>query len=280
MRGCRRSARLTASPGSLLIVAESGVPTALVEEFDSTAFQEFGIPATTDLRLVPGYSELCEPFPRQSAGGSLPPGAFWPALTVARSEIRTVNERTGDREISRSALPTIRSYEDSAAGDSPDAGRAPGRSTWPPDGRIRTRPASPWLPRRTGESTSMRGVSRERRAWKIDWCSVLDVHGRRPSPKQKEHHEARFTRRTLAGDAQTVPRAAAKKGDIDLLLGDSITQGWNAARQEGRGTHQVWSGTMIESRGQFGSAEHRTQHVLQRIENGEIDGRRPLSPCS
>ncbi len=61
----------------------------------------------------------------------------------------------------------------------------------------------------------------------------------------------------------------AKKGDVDLLfLGDSITQGWN--------NNEVWK-RHYEPRkaANFGIGGDRTQHVLWRIENGELEGISP-----
>lgn len=61
----------------------------------------------------------------------------------------------------------------------------------------------------------------------------------------------------------------AKKGNVDLLfLGDSITQGWN--------DNDVWK-RFYEPRqaANFGIGGDRTQHVLWRIENGELDGISP-----
>ncbi len=61
----------------------------------------------------------------------------------------------------------------------------------------------------------------------------------------------------------------AKKKDVDLLfLGDSITQGWgeNATWKRYYGPRQTAN---------FGISGDRTQHVLWRIENGEIEGINP-----
>jgi lysophospholipase L1-like esterase len=58
----------------------------------------------------------------------------------------------------------------------------------------------------------------------------------------------------------------AKKGHIDLLfLGDSITQGWreNSVWQRFYGSRHAEN---------FGIGGDRTQHVLWRIQNGELDG--------
>jgi beta-glucosidase len=58
----------------------------------------------------------------------------------------------------------------------------------------------------------------------------------------------------------------AKKGGVDLLfLGDSITQGWN--------NNDVWK-RYYEPRkaANFGIGGDRTEHVLWRIQNGELEG--------
>ena len=61
----------------------------------------------------------------------------------------------------------------------------------------------------------------------------------------------------------------AKKKDVDLLfLGDSITQGW--------GENPVWKRYYAPRvAANFGIGGDRTQHVLWRIEHGEIDGINP-----
>ncbi len=69
----------------------------------------------------------------------------------------------------------------------------------------------------------------------------------------------------------------AKQGGIDLLfLGDSITAGWNGKDKEGQGPRQVWD-RYYEPRkaANFGIGGDRTQHVLWRLENGEVDGIKP-----
>jgi lysophospholipase L1-like esterase len=62
----------------------------------------------------------------------------------------------------------------------------------------------------------------------------------------------------------------AKKGDVDLLfLGDSITQGWN-------GQSQIWDRYYgPRNAANFGIGGDRTQHVLWRIQNGELEGISP-----
>jgi lysophospholipase L1-like esterase len=63
----------------------------------------------------------------------------------------------------------------------------------------------------------------------------------------------------------------AKQGNIDLLfLGDSITAGWNGSGKE------VWQRSYApRNPANFGIGGDRTQHVLWRIENGEVDGIKP-----
>ncbi len=62
----------------------------------------------------------------------------------------------------------------------------------------------------------------------------------------------------------------AKKGPVDLLfLGDSITAQW-------RNAPAVWSRYYAPRQAaNFGIGGDRTQHILWRLENGEVDGIRP-----
>lgn len=64
--------------------------------------------------------------------------------------------------------------------------------------------------------------------------------------------------------------AIAKKGDVGVLfLGDSITAGWN-------GQKTIWTNAFGKYKpANFGIGGDRTQHVLWRIENGELDGIKP-----
>ncbi len=66
--------------------------------------------------------------------------------------------------------------------------------------------------------------------------------------------------------------AIAKKGDVDLLfLGDSITDGWRNG-----GGKKVWDEAFAPLKAaNFGIGGDRTQHVLWRIENGELEGIKP-----
>jgi lysophospholipase L1-like esterase len=62
-----------------------------------------------------------------------------------------------------------------------------------------------------------------------------------------------------------------KKGDVDLLfIGDSITQGWEGAGKE------VWKKYYDKRNAvNLGISGDQTQHVLWRLENGNIDGISP-----
>jgi lysophospholipase L1-like esterase len=63
----------------------------------------------------------------------------------------------------------------------------------------------------------------------------------------------------------------AKKGGIDvLLLGDSITDGW---RKNGKAAYDQNFEPLKSAN--FGIGGDRTQHVLWRLQNGEIDGITP-----
>jgi beta-glucosidase len=61
----------------------------------------------------------------------------------------------------------------------------------------------------------------------------------------------------------------AKKGNIDLLfLGDSITQGWH--------NNEVWKRHYgPRHAANFGIGGDRTEHVLWRLQNGELEGIHP-----
>jgi len=69
----------------------------------------------------------------------------------------------------------------------------------------------------------------------------------------------------------------AARGDIDLLfLGDSITQGWDSLDADGHGPRQVWDRYYGPRKAaNFGIGGDSTQHILWRLDHGEVDG---LSP--
>jgi lysophospholipase L1-like esterase len=63
----------------------------------------------------------------------------------------------------------------------------------------------------------------------------------------------------------------SKKGGVDfLLLGDSITDGW---RGKGKGVYAEFFEPLKAAN--FGIGGDRTQHVLWRLQNGELDGITP-----
>ena len=63
----------------------------------------------------------------------------------------------------------------------------------------------------------------------------------------------------------------SQKGEVDLIfIGDSITQGWEG---NGRGTWEYYYGDRRAVN--LGIGGDRTQHVLWRLENGNIDGISP-----
>ena len=75
----------------------------------------------------------------------------------------------------------------------------------------------------------------------------------------------------MDGPAPQLPRAGqeGENEKVDLLfLGDSITQGWN--------DNQVWKRFYgPRNAANFGIGGDRTQHVLWRIQNGELEGIEP-----
>ena len=71
--------------------------------------------------------------------------------------------------------------------------------------------------------------------------------------------------------------ALAKQGGIDVLfLGDSITDFWRRENNPNQGGGPVWNKNYAPLHAaNFGISADRTQHVLWRMQNGELDG---LSP--
>jgi lysophospholipase L1-like esterase len=91
---------------------------------------------------------------------------------------------------------------------------------------------------------------------------LLQEHqGAKPTPKEGgwlKRHEA-FV-------------AEAKKGDVELLLlGDSITDAWRQPKNKA-----VWDKHLPSVKmANFGLSGDRTQHLLWRLQNGELDGIQP-----
>ena len=78
-----------------------------------------------------------------------------------------------------------------------------------------------------------------------------------PAPKDVNRHEGFLE--------------IAKKGNVDVLfLGDSITDGWRGSGK------QVWEKNYTPLKAaNFGIGGDRTQHVLWRLRNGELEGINP-----
>jgi beta-glucosidase len=70
----------------------------------------------------------------------------------------------------------------------------------------------------------------------------------------------------------------AKKGDSDLaFIGDSITHGWGGGPEaDERFNHETWDKAFGKYKPiNLGFSGDRTQHVLWRLQNGELDGVKP-----
>ncbi|WP_414662151.1 platelet-activating factor acetylhydrolase IB subunit [Horticoccus sp. 23ND18S-11] len=69
--------------------------------------------------------------------------------------------------------------------------------------------------------------------------------------------------------------AIAKQGGVNVLfVGDSITDAWRRADE--KGGKKVWDAHFAPlGAANFGISGDRTQHVLWRLENGELDGIKP-----
>ena len=70
----------------------------------------------------------------------------------------------------------------------------------------------------------------------------------------------------------------AKKGGVDVLfLGDSITDAWGGeGHNKNAAGNKIWESTFVPLKAaNFGIGGDRTQHVLWRITNGELEGITP-----
>jgi len=69
----------------------------------------------------------------------------------------------------------------------------------------------------------------------------------------------------------------AKRGNIDLLfLGDSITDAWGGEGHGTNGGHKIFTSKFVPMKAaNFGIGGDRTQHVIWRLQNGELDGIKP-----
>jgi lysophospholipase L1-like esterase len=86
------------------------------------------------------------------------------------------------------------------------------------------------------------------------WAADRENTAVKPSKKDESRHEG-FLK-------------IAKKGDIDVVFyGDSITDGWNGAGKD------VWKDKFAPLKAvDFGIGGDRTQHLLWRMQNGELEG--------
>jgi lysophospholipase L1-like esterase len=85
-----------------------------------------------------------------------------------------------------------------------------------------------------------------------------------PSKKDEKRHDAFL--------------AIAKKGNVDVLfLGDSITDGWGGEGHSAKARGATIFAKEFEpmKAANFGIGGDRTQHVLWRLQNGELDGIAP-----
>jgi lysophospholipase L1-like esterase len=107
---------------------------------------------------------------------------------------------------------------------------------------------------------------------------VLPAWAQEKSQKPKQNSATQpMQRLSLQPDPRWLKRhedfcALAKKGDIDVLfLGDSITDAWRAKAQQA-----IWKEHFAPLKAaNFGISGDRTQHVLWRIQNGELEGIQP-----
>ncbi len=69
----------------------------------------------------------------------------------------------------------------------------------------------------------------------------------------------------------------AKRGNVDLLfLGDSITDAWGGEGHGMGGGHKIFTSKFVPMKAaNFGISGDRTQHVIWRLQNGELDGIKP-----
>ena len=98
------------------------------------------------------------------------------------------------------------------------------------------------------------------------------VRAQQPLPSVKPDASAAIEKNDSSGRFRYLHAAfvARAKGPMDVLfIGDSITEGWNKAPH-------VWDhyyGLLRPAN--FGIGGDQTQHVIWRIENGELDGAKP-----
>jgi hypothetical protein len=75
--------------------------------------------------------------------------------------------------------------------------------------------------------------------------------------------------------------ASAKAGQIDVyFMGDSITRRWGATDENYQDLLANWRANFTGwNAADFGWGADKTQHMLWRLQNGELDGVNPRSSC-
>jgi lysophospholipase L1-like esterase len=128
----------------------------------------------------------------------------------------------------------------------------------------------------------MYGVSSNRRTWSFGLALALAALVSAPSARAQDQKDQPATTKPAPRSGSWMKQhesflERAKEGNIDLLfLGDSITRGWDSKDEKGEGPREVWERHYGPRRAaNFGIGGDRTQHVLWRIQNGEIDGISP-----
>jgi lysophospholipase L1-like esterase len=108
-------------------------------------------------------------------------------------------------------------------------------------------------------------VIRVRRIALLAACLALAAASVRAEDTKKENTASKATPKV---DRHEGFVAIARKGNIDLaFFGDSITDGWRAREKD------VWKDHFEPLHAaNFGIGGDRTQHVLWRMQNGELDG--------
>ncbi|MCI0455383.1 MAG: GDSL-type esterase/lipase family protein [Gemmataceae bacterium] len=111
----------------------------------------------------------------------------------------------------------------------------------------------------------------------LAWAALLALPGQAGEKKNPAATPSPRMGKGGQPDAKWMQRhegfvAIAKKGDVDVLfLGDSITDGWRF--KNGKATWDRHFGPLKAAN--FGIGGDRTEHVLWRISNGEMDHIKP-----
>lgn len=111
-------------------------------------------------------------------------------------------------------------------------------------------------------------------AWALAQDAPASKPAPKPEPKKKAPPESATVPKERGGNWAKVHESfleRARQGNVDLLfLGDSITAGWKNAGKTVWERHYA-----MRHAANFGIGGDRTQHVLWRLDNGEIEGIKP-----